>query len=340
MENRDREKHRPENRQSRTMRQTRRRRKEDVRLYARLLAVCLALVTFCAGLPVQAADPAQTWDSSRTVTIEIQLSENNRDRSEVIFWIYEIAQALPAAPTSGSISVELTEHFAETDVPLTASNTSELLQQIRILRRWIHSQNIVPDYTVETNADGYCALSGLDQGVYLIIPDNTDPYYGVIATSMIVLPRTDENGSWVYTEHMVPKYTDQDDEYFEEGDENDTMAAPNEETSEEASEEEESTQEESGEESVPEESSGNPIESIEESGEQTTAAAPDTTAEVPGSTAPPTQATTSVIRSSESAPQILGIDDPGSWIGMMLIASAGGLLLLSFGLMICRRNRK
>lgn len=294
--------------------------KRELKAVLGVLAACLLLLK--GAVPVLAADAG--YDGGRTVAIEIQMGQDDRHREEAKFYIYQIAVVLPVAPVSGNISVELTKVYAPTGVSLVAENTSQLLKQIRTLRTYIKEHGISPDYTVTTDAKGYGVVEDLEQGVYLVVPDNSNPNYGVIATSMIVLPRRDDDGSWIYTELMRPKYTDEPDEYFEEGEEDDTMLGREETTV--APETESASDEETL-----------PVESASETQEMTSPAADTTTVTAPSTTVPPTQGTTSVVRTSSSEQQILGIDDPAGMMGMVLIAVGAFLLIAAGGLLLGRR---
>ncbi len=164
--------------------------------------LCMVLVQMMSLMSVSAAPQEQT------VSVTVTLDDNGKVRSGVTFAVYQVADA---ADEQGGVSFTLTDEFAGSGVSLDMQTAEEMLDAIEVLGAYIGKSSVKPTVTLTTDAQGVCGASDLAQGIYLLVPGNADAY-GVIASSLVMLPFTDADGDLQYEETLVPKYTNPDPE--------------------------------------------------------------------------------------------------------------------------------
>lgn len=279
-----------------------------------LLLTCCLLAAAVGRLTSASAE-------EQTVSLEIELADEGTDREGVVFSLYRI--------TEGITSVEgqpltLMPAFQDCGYDLSVTTAKELVALMTRLQLWVQAREIEPTYTLVTDENGFCQLSPVPFGMYLIWPSSYDEY-GPVVPSLVLLPGRDTDGNLIYSNRIMPKHSipeeDIPDDY--------TSPAASRTPAEESTSPEESS-------SVPEGTTAS---------EEETPSAPTTPA---ASTSPqattsvPQEETTTVSPTSPGSPAnpILGIIDPSGRNGMIMVTVGVLLLAAAIVLIIRRESRK
>lgn len=151
----------------------------------RIFALFLALLTFVLPLQALAAED--------TASLTIQYTVENKPVEGAAYDLYLVGSAV------GSV-VTLNSDFAGAQATFEDTSADALRTAAQTLSAYAIAQKVKPVQSGKTDANGSLTFSGLPEGVYLAVGENTQVGEETYSTLpiLITLPEILEDGSWVY----------------------------------------------------------------------------------------------------------------------------------------------
>lgn len=168
---------------------------------------CVALLSAAVPGPVAAAENIDVNSECRLL---IDCRYDDQPMAGVTFHVYRVADVSELGILS------LAGDFAKYPVELNGLTSDEFLAVAETLYGYALLDDLKPDHTVTTDAEGKAALEDLSAGVYLVIGEPHETANGeLVCDPMLVsLPyRLSADSDWVYDGRVQPKCSyDEDDE--------------------------------------------------------------------------------------------------------------------------------
>ncbi len=138
-------------------------------------------------------------DHSKTNTLTIDSSQ-----SETHYSLYKVADVTDGPQFS------LTSKYKKYGVSLEDNTTETWRSAALTLQGYVERDKLSSEYEGTTNAKGNLTISGIKNGLYLVLADTQtigDKIYTYMP-SLVCLP-TLSNKKWTYSETITPKFTDE-----------------------------------------------------------------------------------------------------------------------------------
>lgn len=169
----------------------------------RAVSLILILLMAVSILPMSvfAAGPIKT-DTVCSMTVDYKYESTPIPGAN--FQIYKIADV------DAYVQFTLTSKFEKYPVRLE-DNTEESWNTLALtMKGYVQADNIAPDYTATTDANGKFTLNDLTTGLYLFVGDKcvVDDYTYTTAPFIVCVPNRDATtDEWIYDVTVVPKPT-------------------------------------------------------------------------------------------------------------------------------------